>query len=77
MRWLRRLWNKSQTEKRLDSELQFHLEQQIAGYVASGLPPEEARRRAHLEFKVPLLRMQLTPNCTTKLIAQFNPGCDL
>jgi len=50
MRWLRRLWNKSQTEKRLDSELQFHLEQQIAGYVASGLPPEEARRRAHLEF---------------------------
>jgi predicted permease len=50
MRWLRRLWQKSLTERRLDSELQFHLEQQIADYVASGLPPCEARRRASLEF---------------------------
>jgi len=50
MRWLRRLWHKSLTERRLDSELQCHLEQQIADYVASGLPPCEARRRASLEF---------------------------
>ncbi len=50
MRWFRRLWHKSLTERRLDSELQFHLEQQIADYVASGLPPGEARRRASLEF---------------------------
>src|SRR5467141_2633780 len=50
MRWFRRLWQKSLTERRLDSELQFHLEQQIADYVASGLPPCEARRRASLEF---------------------------
>src|SRR2546425_7367620 len=50
MRCLRRLWQKSLTERRLDSELQFHLEQQIAEYIASGLPPGEARRRAALEF---------------------------
>jgi len=50
MRWLRRLWQKSLTERRLDSELQFHLEQQIAGYIASGLTPDEARRRACIEF---------------------------
>src|SRR5260370_33616155 len=50
LRWRRRLWHKSLTERRLDSELQCHLEQQIADYVASGLPPCEARRRASLEF---------------------------
>lgn len=50
MRWLRRLWHKSLTERRLNSELQFHLEQQIETYVEAGLSPEEARRRATLEF---------------------------
>ena len=50
MRWLRRLWQKSLTERRLDSELQFHLEQQIAGYVSAGVPLDEARRRACIEF---------------------------
>src|SRR5580704_11175423 len=50
MRWLRRLGHKPLVEKRLDSELHFHLEQQIADYIASGLSPDEARRRANLEF---------------------------
>jgi putative ABC transport system permease protein len=50
MRWLRRIGHKPLVEKRLDSELQFHLEQQIAEYIAAGMPPEEARRRASLEF---------------------------
>lgn len=50
MRWLRRLRQKSLTERRLDSELQFHLEQQIAEYVETGLSPEEAHRKAVLEF---------------------------
>ena len=50
MRWLRRLGQKPLVEKRLDSELHFHLEQQIADYIASGLSPEEAHRRASLEF---------------------------
>jgi predicted permease len=46
MRWLRRLFNKSRTEEELDAELRFHLDQQIADYVAAGIGPDEARRRA-------------------------------
>jgi predicted permease len=50
MYWLRRLFRKAQTERQLDSELRFHLEQRTAELTASGLPPEEARRRARIEF---------------------------
>lgn len=48
--WLGRLFRKRLTEKRLDAELRFHLEQRVRDFMASGLPPEEARRRAHLAF---------------------------
>ena len=40
----------SRAETELDRELRFHLEQQIAGYVAAGSSLEEARHRAKLEF---------------------------
>jgi hypothetical protein len=50
MNWLRRTFQKSQAEKLLDKELQFHLDRQIADYIAAGMPPAEARRRARLEF---------------------------
>ncbi|HEX7286548.1 MAG TPA: ABC transporter permease [Candidatus Angelobacter sp.] len=50
MYWLRRLFRKAQTEHQLDSELRFHLEQRAAEFAASGLAPEEARRRARIEF---------------------------
>ncbi len=50
MRWYQRLFRRARTEKQLDSELRFHLERQIADYVAAGMMPEEARRRARLEF---------------------------
>lgn len=50
MRWLRRLWQKPLTEKKLDSELQFHLEQRIAENIASGMSEEEANRHAKIEF---------------------------
>jgi putative ABC transport system permease protein len=50
MRWSQRLFRRARTEERLDSELRFHLDQQIANYVAAGMAPEEARRRARLEF---------------------------
>ncbi|MGH9401911.1 MAG: permease prefix domain 1-containing protein [Terriglobia bacterium] len=45
MRWYQRLFRRARTEKRLDAELRFHLEQQIADYVATGMTPEGARRR--------------------------------
>jgi len=50
MRWLVRLFTKGLVEKRLDAELRFHLERQIADYIAAGMCPQEARRRARLEF---------------------------
>jgi putative ABC transport system permease protein len=37
-------------ERKLDSELQFHLEQQIKNNVAAGMKPDEARRAATIEF---------------------------
>src|SRR5215472_10851635 len=50
MYWLRRLFRKESTEKQLDSELQFHLEQQVQDYIAAGVDPEEAHRKARLTF---------------------------
>jgi len=50
MHWLTRLFRKEQAEKHLDVELRFHLEKQISDYIASGMSPKEARRRATLDF---------------------------
>jgi predicted permease len=50
MHWITRIFRKAQSEKQLDSELRFHLEQQAAEYIAAGLTPGEARRRARLAF---------------------------
>ncbi|HEY6290775.1 MAG TPA: ABC transporter permease [Terriglobia bacterium] len=50
MRWYRRFFRRRRAETQLDAELCFHLDQQIADYVAAGMTPEEARRRARLEF---------------------------
>jgi len=50
MWWLHRLVHKSRSENQLDKELQFHLERQVDDYVKTGLPTEEAWRRARLEF---------------------------
>jgi predicted permease len=50
MRWYGRFFRRGLTERQLDAELRFHLEQQTADYVAAGMTPEEARRRARLEF---------------------------
>jgi putative ABC transport system permease protein len=50
MRWYQRFFRRELTEKRLDVELRFHLDQRVADLVAAGAAPEEARRRARLEF---------------------------
>ena len=50
MRWYQRFFRRGLTEKHLDAELRFHLEQQIADYISVGMKPEDARRRARLEF---------------------------
>lgn len=50
MRWWRRFTHRALSEKRLDSELQFHIEQRTADLITEGIAPEEARRKATLEF---------------------------
>jgi predicted permease len=50
MHWFHRLFQKEKSEKQLDDELRFHLNRQISDYIASGMAPAEARRRAHLDF---------------------------
>jgi predicted permease len=50
MRWYRRLFRRTETEKQLNAELRFHLDQQVTDQIAAGMTREEARRRARLEF---------------------------
>ncbi len=50
MTWLSRLFRRGKLEMQLDSELRFHVEQQIADNVAAGMSPAEARRRALAQF---------------------------
>ena len=47
---LRALLRRGDVEGELDDELRFHIEQQMEESVKAGLPREEARRRALLEF---------------------------
>ena len=60
MVWARRLWLRLQTlfrrervAQRLDDEVQFHLEQQIAENIAAGMSREEARCAAMRGFGNP------------------------
>ena len=50
MNWWQRLWKKKQLEERLDAELRFHFDHQVADNIRAGMSEEEARRKARLEF---------------------------
>src|SRR5437667_9177700 len=50
MEWWKSLFRKRALDAQLDSELRFHLEELTEANIAAGLTPEEARRRAVLEF---------------------------
>ncbi len=50
MSWWRRLFAGRRMERDLDSELRFHMEQQVADKVLAGMTEQEARRVARLEF---------------------------
>ena len=47
---LRALFHRDSMEAELDEELRAHLEHQVEKYVQSGMPREEAQRRAKIEF---------------------------
>jgi hypothetical protein len=50
MNWWQRLWKKKQLEERLDAELRFHFDHQVADNIRAGMNEEEARRKARLAF---------------------------
>src|ERR1051326_4499263 len=43
-------WRRKSVEQRLDKELRDHFERLVRDFIAEGLAPAEARRRARLEF---------------------------
>jgi len=49
-RRLHTLFRRERFAKELDKEIQFHIDSQIAEYVAAGMNPEEARRAARKAF---------------------------
>src|SRR5258708_34279505 len=60
MRWMDRLrmamvslFRRGQQTERLDAEMRFHLEQEVAERIRAGVAPEEARRAAMREFGNP------------------------
>jgi hypothetical protein len=48
--WWQRLVKGNRLERELDAELRYHFDRQVADYVESGMPAEEARRRARAQF---------------------------
>ena len=50
LRSLRLLARRGRFEDNMSDELRFHVEQYIADLVTSGVPREEAERRARIEF---------------------------
>ncbi len=47
---LRAIFRRGSVERELDEELRFHIEHQTAKYLQAGFTPEEAGRRARVEF---------------------------
>ena len=48
--WLRSSVNRRRLEENMEAEVQFHIDARAADLIGSGLAPEEAKRRARLEF---------------------------
>ena len=48
--WFRAGLHRSRMEQEMDSELRFHIESYTADLTAKGVPVEEAKRRAQMEF---------------------------
>jgi predicted permease len=68
MSWIRRLRDslrRNHLEHQLDEELQFHIEMRTEEFVAEGMAPEQARRRAVRLFGNPLLLKERTRDMDT------------
>jgi predicted permease len=59
--WLRTILHPSSANKHLHDEIEFHIEQQTAEYIAAGMPPQEARSAAIRAFgNITALKEQAT-----------------
>ncbi len=50
MNWWQRLFKKPELERKLDAELQFHFDRQVADDIRRGMSADDARRTARLKF---------------------------
>lgn len=50
MKWWQRLLKRTELERKLDAELQFHFDQQVVDNIRRGMSEDEARRAARLKF---------------------------
>jgi predicted permease len=50
VRWFQRLLKRNELERKLDAELRFHFEQQVADNIRRGMSEPEARRTARIRF---------------------------
>lgn len=48
--WMRTVWRRSRMEREMDAELRFHIESYTHDLMEQGISPQEALRRARLEF---------------------------
>lgn len=53
MSWWKSIFRKRPADAHMNSELRFHIEELTDANIAAGIPPDEARRRAILEFGGP------------------------
>src|SRR5258706_11093015 len=82
MAWTRRLWLKLQTlfrrqrvAQRLDDEMQFHLDEQLAENIAAGMSREEARYAAVRTFGNPtVLKEEIKDTWGWMWLQQKRPG---
>jgi hypothetical protein len=50
MSWWKSLFPKRASDEQVNSELRFHIDELTEEYIATGMSPEEAHRRARLDF---------------------------
>ncbi len=48
--WMQVMLHRSRVERRMDEELQFHIQSYVNDLLRAGVAPDQARRRAHVAF---------------------------
>src|SRR5687767_9815763 len=76
MSWLMRLFGRNRLEREMDREMSFHLDAAIADHVRAGLSPDEARRRARIDFGGPEQMKEATRDARgTRWVEDFFHDC--